>query len=93
MKSTPEVAPDLRSARKARVCVVVSDKMDKTRVVKDYWLTVHPRYGKVLRRTTKYYVHDEKNESKAGDRIEIMETRPMSRLKRWRMVRVVEKSK
>lgn len=83
---------ELRSARKTRTGVVVSDKMDRTRVVEVSWSSTHARYGKVLRRSTKFYVHDEKNEAKAGDRVEIMETRPMSKLKRWRLIRIVEKS-
>lgn len=82
----------LRAARKIRVGVVVSDKMDKTRVVAISWHTTHPRYHKVLRRTSRFYAHDEKNEAHAGDRVEIMETRPLSKLKRWRITRIVEKS-
>jgi small subunit ribosomal protein S17 len=81
-----------RGARKVRDGVVVSDKMDKTRVVFVSWHTTHPRYHKVLRRTTRFYAHDEKNDAKAGDRVEIEETRPMSRLKRWRIVRILEKA-
>lgn len=73
--------------------VVVSDKADKTRVVMVEWLYRHPRYDKTLRKRSKFYVHDEKNESKAGDTIEIMATRPLSKLKRWRLVRVVEKAR
>lgn len=85
--------PNFRPARKDRSGVVVSDKMDKTRVVEVSWHSTHNRYGKVLRRQTKYYAHDEKNESHVGDRVEIMEIRPMSKLKRWRVVKIVEKSK
>ncbi len=91
MESTITPPSDLRSVRKDRVGIVVSDKMDKTRVVKVAWQTTHPRYGKVLRRATRYYAHDEKNESHVGDRVEITETRPMSKLKRWRIVQIVEK--
>ena len=83
---------ELRSARKLRQGVVVSDKMDKTRVVLVSWHTMHPRYHKVLRRSGRFYAHDEKNDSHSGDRVEIMETKPLSKLKRWRIVRVVEKS-
>ena len=83
---------EFRSARKIRKGVVVSDKMDKTRVVLVSWNSTHPRYEKVMRRTTRFHVHDEKNEAHTGDRVEIMETRPMSKLKRWRLVRIVEKS-
>ena len=92
MDATTVVAPDLRSARKTRDGVVVSDKMDKTRVVLVSWQTTHARYHKVLRRTTRFHAHDEKNESHTGDRVEIMETRPLSKLKRWRIVRILEKA-
>jgi len=81
--------PDLRNARKLREGVVVSDKMNKTRVVKVSWHSRHPRYQKVMRRFSQLYAHDEKNDSHAGDRVEVMETRPLSKLKRWRIVRVV----
>ena len=80
---------ELRNARKSREGVVVSDKMDKTRVVLVSWHSKHPRYSKVLKRSTRFYAHDEKNDSHAGDRVEIMETRPMSKLKRWRVIRVI----
>jgi len=93
MENTLSSVPEgLRSARKDKVGVVVSDKMDKTRVVKVSWHSTHPRYDKVMRRATRLYAHDEKNESHIGDRVEIMETRPLSKLKRWRIVRIVEKS-
>lgn len=85
-------ARDLRAARKAQVGRVVSDKMDKTRVVLVGWNTTHSRYQKVIRRSTRFYAHDEKNDSHAGDLVEIMETRPISKLKRWRVTRVVEKN-
>ena len=94
MKETPVVeAPlDLRAARKLREGVVISDKMDKTRVVKISWHSKHDRYNKVLRRATRLYAHDEKNDSHLGDRVELMETRPLSRLKRWRITRVLSRS-
>ena len=82
----------LRPARQVRVGVVVSDKMNKTRVVKVAWKTTHPRYHKVLRRSNHFYAHDEKNDAHTGDRVEMMETRPLSRLKRWRITRVLEKN-
>ncbi len=85
-------ANNLRNARKVREGVVVSDKMDKTRVVLVSWQTTHPRYHKVLRRSSRFYAHDEKNDAHAGDRVEIVETRPVSRLKRWRISKVLEKS-
>jgi small subunit ribosomal protein S17 len=89
-----KVAPslkDLRAARKLRQGVVVSDKMEKTRVVVVSWSTMHPRYHKVLRRSSRFHAHDEKNESHLGDRVEIMETRPLSKLKRWCVMRILEK--
>ena len=73
--------------------VVVSDKADKTRVVTVEWTYRHPKYDKTMRKRSKFYVHDEKNESHAGDTIEIMATRPLSKLKRWRLVRIVEKAR
>jgi small subunit ribosomal protein S17 len=85
--------PDFRQARKVKAGVVVSDKMDKTRVVVVSWNTTHERYHKVLRRVTRLYAHDEKNESHMGDRVEIMETKPYSKLKRWRVTQILEKSK
>ena len=90
MKETPVMeAPDLRNARKRREGVVVSDKMNKTRVVKVSWHSRHFRYQKVMRRYTQLYAHDEKNDSHMGDRVEVMETRPLSKLKRWRVTRVL----
>jgi small subunit ribosomal protein S17 len=70
--------------------VVVSDKADKTRVVSVQRTVRHARYEKIVRRRSKFYVHDEKNESHVGDLVEIMGTRPLSKLKRWRLVRVVK---
>lgn len=90
MKETPVAVPiDLRNARKLREGVVVSDKMDKTRVIKVSWHSRHPRYHKVMRRFTQLYAHDEKNDSHMGDRVEVMETRPLSKMKRWRVTRVL----
>ena len=89
-KSAPEKV--LRSARKLREGIVLSDHMTKTRVVKVSWNSQHARYQKVLRRSTHFYAHDEKNASHVGDRVEIMETRPISKLKRWRVTRILEKS-
>jgi small subunit ribosomal protein S17 len=73
--------------------IVTSDKMAKTRRVEIPRLVKHPRYGKYVRRKTICHVHDENNESQAGDLVEIIESRPMSRLKRWALVRVVEKGR
>ena len=82
-----------RNRRKTKVGVVVSDKMDKTVVVAIEDLVKHSLYAKSVKRTKKVKVHDENNESGIGDRIRIMETRPLSRDKRWRLVNIVEKAK
>jgi len=78
-----------RGTRRVETGVVTSDKMDKTRRVEIARLVKHSRYGKMIRRRTICYVHDEGNESKTGDTVEIMETRPMSRKKTWRLVSIV----
>ncbi|MBP3815916.1 MAG: 30S ribosomal protein S17 [Firmicutes bacterium] len=82
-----------RNRRKSKVGVVVSDKMDKTVVVAIEDFVRHPLYGKAVKRTKKLKVHDENNECNIGDKIRIMETRPLSKDKRWRLVGVVEKAK
>jgi small subunit ribosomal protein S17 len=82
-----------RSARKVREGLVVSDKMDKTVVVSVEDRVKHALYGKVLRRSTKLKAHDEANECGIGDRVLLMETRPLSATKRWRVVQVLEKAK
>lgn len=79
--------------RKTRVGKVVSDKMDKTVVVAIEEHVKHPKYGKVMKRTVKIHVHDENNECGVGDKIEVMETRPLSATKRWRLVEIIEKAK
>ena len=76
---------------KERIGVVVSDKMSKTRVVQVERLISHPLYKKVLKSRKKFYVHDETNESKVGDKVRILETRPLSRLKRWKLAEVIKK--
>jgi len=81
----------LRAKRKEQVGHVVSDKMDKTIVVVVERRLRHPRYEKVITRSSRFYAHDEKNEAKTGDRVRITETRPLSRLKRWRLVEVLER--
>lgn len=81
-----------RGYRKVRVGVVVSDKMDKTAVVKVERRVPHPQFGKIVTRSSKFYVHDEKNELKVGDKVKITETRPMSALKRWRLSAVLERA-
>ncbi|MDD6203415.1 MAG: 30S ribosomal protein S17 [Firmicutes bacterium] len=82
-----------RNYRKSRVGVVISDKMDKTIVVAVKDKVLHPLYGKTVNRTTKFKAHDENNECGIGDRVRIMETRPLSKDKRWRLVEIVEKAK
>ena len=82
-----------RNLRKVRQGIVVSDKMDKTVVVAIEDLVKHSLYGKSVKRTKKVKVHDENNESGIGDRIRIMETRPLSKDKRWRLVQIIEKAK
>ncbi len=82
-----------RGYRKVREGYVVSDKMDKTVVVAVEDRVKHPKYGKVLRRTKKYKAHDEKNACGVGDRVLLMETRPLSATKRWRVAEILEKAK
>ena len=82
-----------RNLRKTRVGKVVSDKMDKTIVVAIEDNVKHPKYGKVVKRTVKLKAHDENNEAGLGDTVTIMETRPMSKMKRWRLLEIVEKAK
>ncbi len=82
-----------RNFRKTRVGKVVSDKMDKTIVVAIVDNVKHPLYKKIVKRTVKFKAHDENNECRTGDRVEIMETRPLSKDKRWRVVRIIEKAK
>jgi small subunit ribosomal protein S17 len=84
----PADAPE-RSRRKTEIGIVTSDKMNKTRRVEIERLVPHPKYGKFMRRRTVCHAHDEKNETHVGDMVEIMETRPLSKLKRWRIVRIV----
>ena len=84
---------EVRGMRKTRVGVVVSDKMDKTITVVVKYRVRHPLYGKIMNRTTKIKAHDEKNECGIGDTVRIMETRPLSRDKRWRLVEIIEKAK
>ncbi len=78
--------------RKIRTGRVVSDKMNKTRIVAVVRLTRHPLYGKIIRRTKNYKFHDEGNETRVGDKVKIMETRPISKDKRWRLVEIMERS-
>ena len=82
-----------RNLRKTRVGKVVSDKMDKTVVVAIVDNVKHPLYKKIIKRTVKMKAHDEKNECKIGDRVEVMETRPLSKDKRWRVTNIIERAK
>jgi small subunit ribosomal protein S17 len=82
-----------RNLRKTRIGVVSSNKMDKTVVVAVERKVQHPIYGKFLKKTTKFHAHDEKNECSIGDTVRIMESRPLSKTKRWRLVEIVEKAK
>ena len=82
-----------RANRKEKIGRVVSDKMDKTIVVAVETKVRHPLYGKTVNRTTKFKAHDEKNEAKVNDRVLIMETRPLSKDKRWRLVEIMERAK
>ena len=84
---------EVRGMRKTRVGVVVSDKMDKTITVAVKYRVRHPLYGKIMNRTTKIKAHDEKNECAVGDTVRVMETRPLSHDKRWRLVEIIEKAK
>ena len=83
----------VRNLRKTRIGVVTSDKMNKTITVAVERKVKHPIYGKFLKKTTKFHAHDEKEECGMGDIVKIMETRPLSKTKRWRLVEVVEKAK
>ncbi len=82
-----------RNRRKTREGLVVSDKMEKTVVVAVQRISRHPLYQRVIRRTKKFKAHDEQNECKVGDRVRIMETRPLSREKRWRVAEILERAK
>ena len=91
MSENSTAAP--RAQRKVREGLVISDKMDKTVVVEVEDRVKHPKYGKVLRRTKKYKAHDEKNYCGVGDRVLLMETRPLSATKRWRVAEILERAK
>ena len=82
-----------RNLRKERIGIVVSNKMDKSIVVAVATKEKHPIYGKFVKKTTKFVAHDEKNECSEGDTVRIMETRPLSKIKKWRLVEIVEKVK
>ena len=83
--------PFARGARKTRSGEVISSSMNKTIVVRTVTRVPHPKFGKIVKQMRKFYAHDGQNEAKTGDRVRIMETRPLSRLKRWRLVEVIQK--
>ena len=93
MAETQNAQTLTRAARKTRTGIVVSDKMEKTVVVSIERRVQHPVYGKMIRRTKKLKAHDETNDAKTGDTVRIMETRPMSKDKRWRVVEIVERAR
>jgi len=84
---------ETRNLRKERIGVVSSNKMEKSITVAVKWKEKHPIYGKFVNKTRKFHVHDEKNECNIGDTVKIMETRPLSKTKRWRLVEIIEKAK
>lgn len=84
---------ETRNLRKERIGVVLSNKMDRTITVAVKWKEKHPIYGKFVNITKKFHAHDEKNECNIGDTVRIMETRPLSKTKRWRLVEITEKAK
>jgi small subunit ribosomal protein S17 len=84
---------ETRNLRKERIGVVSSNKMEKSITVAVKWKEKHPIYGKFVNKTKKFHAHDEKNECSIGDTVRIMETRPLSKTKRWRLVEIVEKAK
>jgi len=86
----PQPEPVSRGSRKTRTGEVISSNMNKTIVVRTVTRVPHPKFGKIVKQMKKFYVHDEQNQAKAGDRVRIMETRPLSKLKRWRLVEVLQ---
>ena len=93
MSETIETQAAERNNRKTREGLVVSNKMDKTAVVAVVERVRHPKYGKFMMRTKKLYAHDEANDANIGDRVRVMETRPLSKSKRWRVVEILERAK
>jgi small subunit ribosomal protein S17 len=93
MPDTTETSTETRAARKSREGVVVSNAMDKTAVVAVVERVRHPKYNKFVLRTKKLYAHDEQNDVNVGDKVRVMETRPLSKSKRWRVVEVLERAK
>ena len=93
MSETATPSPETtkaRGLRKTRIGEVISDKGNKTIVVKAITRVPHPKFGKIIKQVTKFHVHDEKNEAKIGDQVSIAETRPLSKLKRWRLVEILK---
>ncbi|PYL77492.1 MAG: 30S ribosomal protein S17 [Verrucomicrobia bacterium] len=86
-----QTAPTPRAVRKTRTGDVVSSRMNKTIVVRTVTRVPHPKFGKIVKQMKKFYAHDEQNQAKPGDTVRIMETRPLSKLKRWRLVEVIQK--
>jgi small subunit ribosomal protein S17 len=93
MAETTNTATETRNLRKTRIGVVTSNKMTKSITVAVERKVKHPIYGKFVKKTTKFHAHDEKNEASIGDVVRIMETRPLSKTKRWRLVEIIEKVK
>ena len=89
--TSTQTAPAPRAARKTRTGEVISSSMNKTIVVRTVTRVPHPKFGKIVKQMKKFYAHDEQNQAKPGDTVRIMETRPLSKLKRWRLVEVVQK--
>ncbi len=88
-ESSQDTAEAVEHKRKTRVGIVVSNKMEKTIVVEHIARVPHPKFNKIVKRSKKYYVHDEKSEAVVGDRVRIVETRPVSKLKRWALAEVI----
>jgi small subunit ribosomal protein S17 len=89
--ASPQAGPISRGSRKTRTGEVISSSMNKTIVVRTVTRVPHPKFGKIIKQMKRFYVHDEQNQAKAGDTVRVMETRPLSKLKRWRLVEVVQK--
>jgi small subunit ribosomal protein S17 len=89
--TSPQTERVSRASRKTRTGEVISSSMNKTIVVRTVTRVPHPKFGKIVKQMKRFYVHDEQNQAKAGDTVRIMETRPLSKLKRWRLVEVIQK--
>src|SRR5256885_17223521 len=89
--ASPQAAPVTRGTRKTRTGEVISNSMNKTIVVRTITRVPHPKFGKIVKQQKKFYAHDEENKARMGDTVRIMETRPVSKLKRWRLVEVLKK--